>query len=106
VAVHDVSISLELGDMQRALHLAPQVDVSALPVERRVRHLLETARIYNYASRPDDAIDTVRRAMQEAPEQARYHFITRELVLAWMRDPRTRSRREISALTQQLQLTA
>lgn len=105
VAVHDVSIALELGDMQLALRLAPQVDASALPVERRVRHTLEVARIYHHAGQQDDAIEAVIHAMREAPEQVRYHFITRELVISWMRDPRTRSRHDIHQLAQQLQLT-
>jgi transcriptional regulator with XRE-family HTH domain len=105
VAVHDVSIALELGDMQRALHLAPQVDVSPLPVERRVRHALEVARIYHYAGQQDEAIATVLRAIQEAPEQSRYHFITRELVLSWMRDPRVRGQHGVTILAQHLQLS-
>jgi transcriptional regulator with XRE-family HTH domain len=104
VAVHDVSIALELGDMQLALRLAPQVDASALPIERRVRHALEVARIYHYASLQDEAITTVLQAIRDAPEQVRYHFITRELTLSWMRDPRTRGRHDITGLAQQLEL--
>jgi tetratricopeptide (TPR) repeat protein len=105
VAVHDVSIALELGDMQLALRLAPQVDATALPVERRVRHTLEVGRIYHYAGQHDQAIGAVRQAIRTAPEQGRYHFITRELVISWMRDPRTRGRHDVQQLAQQLQLT-
>jgi transcriptional regulator with XRE-family HTH domain len=105
VAVHEVSIALELGDMQLALRLAPEVDASPLPLERRVRHRLEVARIHHYAGQPNDSIAAVHAAIQESPEQARYHFITRELVRSWMRDPRQRDRHEVAALAQQLKFS-
>ena len=39
--------------------------------------------------RDDDGLGTVLRAEQDAPEQVRYHFISRELVLLWLRRSRT-----------------
>jgi transcriptional regulator with XRE-family HTH domain len=104
VAVHDVSIAVELDDMQLALHLAPRVDARALPVERRVRHELEVARIYAMDNRTDDALAAILHAQQDAPEQVHHHFITRELVIRWMRDPRTRGRRDVAELASKLHL--
>jgi transcriptional regulator with XRE-family HTH domain len=104
VAVHDVSVALELGDLQVALHLAPQVDGRGLPVERRVRHLLEVARVYHLANKPDDAVRTMVQAEQDSPEQVRYHYIARELVTAWMRNRGTRELPQVGGLAQRLQL--
>jgi transcriptional regulator with XRE-family HTH domain len=85
VAVHDVSIAVELGDVQTAAALAPRVDARALPVERRVRHALEVARIYTMTNQPAEALALVLHAEREAPEQVKYHYIARELTLTWLR---------------------
>ena len=44
VAIHRMTAAMELGDVQVAVDLAPRIDASALPTERRVRHAIETAR--------------------------------------------------------------
>ncbi|MGL5864318.1 MAG: helix-turn-helix domain-containing protein, partial [Dermatophilaceae bacterium] len=85
VAVHDLSVAVALGDMQTALAIAPRVDVRALPVERRVRHGLEVARVYAMTNRETEALDVILASEREAPEQVRYHYLARELVLFWMR---------------------
>jgi transcriptional regulator with XRE-family HTH domain len=104
VDLHEVSVALELGDLQLALRLVPGVDARALPVERRVRHGLEVARVYALAGRPDEAVAATVDAERVAPEQVRYHFIARELVASWMRDPRTRGRRDVAGLARRLRL--
>jgi len=103
VAVHDLTIAVELGDIQTALAVADRVDARGLPVERRVRHALEVARVYAFANRDADAFDTMLHAEHEAPEQVRYHYIARELVLGWMRRNR-RHRPELDRLAQRLRL--
>jgi hypothetical protein len=105
VSVHDVSVALELGDVQVALHLAPKVDARALPVERRVRHLLEVSRVYHLANRPDDALATILQAEHDSPEQVRYHYIARELVLTLLRSRNTGGLPQVEALARRLQLT-
>ena len=45
VTIHRVSTAVELGDLQIAVDLGPRLDVSALPVERRIRHRIEVARV-------------------------------------------------------------
>lgn len=102
VAIHRVSTAMELGDVQVAVDLGPQVDASALPVERRVRHALEVARAYNAWSRPDEAMTTLLDVEQDAPEQVRYHFISRQLVLAWMRRTRGKPSYHLAGLAQRL----
>jgi transcriptional regulator with XRE-family HTH domain len=105
VAVHDVSVALENGDVQVALHLIARVDTSALPVERRVRHALEVARVRHLTNDTENALSEILAAEREAPEQVRYHYIARELVLSWMRRPLPGIRKEIDGLAQRLRLT-
>jgi len=104
VAVHDVSVALELGDIQVALDLAPRVDATALPVERRIRHSLEVARVYHLFNRREAALATVLHAERDAAEQVRYHYIARELVVSWMRSKKVQGRAEIDALAHRLRL--
>ena len=88
VAIHRMTASMELGDVQIAVDLAPRIDASALPVERRVRHSIETARAYTARNRRDDALRVILDAEQLAPEQIRHHAISRQLVLSWLRNTR------------------
>jgi transcriptional regulator with XRE-family HTH domain len=104
VAVHEVSVAHELGDIQVALNLVPRVDARNLPVERRVRHDLEVARVYHQANRIDDAVGTILQAERESPEQVRYHYIARELVVTWMRARRSRARADVAGLARRLRL--
>lgn len=103
VAVHDLSVAVELGDIQTALGIAPTVDARPLPVERRVRHALEVAKVYSLTNRDAEALDVVLHAEREAPEQVRYHYLARELVLTWMRRRRT-PRPELVGLAQRLRV--
>lgn len=88
VAIHRLTTALELGDVQVAVDLAPRIDASGLPTERRVRHAIETARAYTARNRRDDALDVLLGAEQLAPEQVRHHAISRQLVLSWLRTAR------------------
>lgn len=38
------------------------------------------------------------------PEQVPYYLVARELVASWMRDPRTRGRRDVAGLARRLRL--
>lgn len=59
VAIHRVATAMELGDVQVAIDLGPQIDTSVLPTERRVRHALETAPALSTSNRRDEALATV-----------------------------------------------
>jgi transcriptional regulator with XRE-family HTH domain len=105
VAIHRVNTAMELGDVQIALDLGPTVDTTALPAERRVRHALELARAYSARNRRDDALAVLLDAEQIAPEQVRHHFISRQLVLTWMRQLRRKPSVELAGLAARLRLT-
>lgn len=86
VAIHRMTTAMELGDVQVAVDLGPRVDASGLPVERQVRHAIETARAYSARNRRDDALGVLLDAEQLAPEQIKHHAISRQLVLSWLRN--------------------
>lgn len=88
VAIHRMTAAMELGDVQVAVDLAPRIDASGMPTERRVRHAIETARAYTARNRRDDGLAVLLNAEQLAPEQIRHHAISRQLVLGWLRTAR------------------
>lgn len=92
VAIHRVTAAMELGDVQVAVDLGPRIDTGGLPTERRVRHAIETARAYVRWNKADDALALLLRAEQDAPEQVRYHRLSRILVREMIRLPRPSSR--------------
>lgn len=104
VAIHRVATAGELGDIQVAVDLGPQVDTSALPTERRVRHSLETARALSSWNRTDEALEMVLTAEQMAPEQVRHHYMSRELVLGWVRGTKGRPSRPVADLAERLRI--
>jgi hypothetical protein len=102
VAIHRVATAVELGDFQVAVDLGPRVDVSALPVERRIRHRIEVARAYSAWNRRDDALTILLDAGKDAPEQIRHHFISRQLVLSWVRQQRGKPSQQLAGLAKRL----
>jgi transcriptional regulator with XRE-family HTH domain len=102
VAIHRVSTAVELGDLQVAVDLGPRVNVSALPVERRIRHQIEIARAYSAWNRRDEALAILLDAERDAPEQIRYHFISRQLVMRWIRQQRGKPSHHLAGLAKRL----
>jgi hypothetical protein len=64
------------------------VDPSGLPTERRARHAIELARALSAWNRSDEALCCLLEAEHIAPEQVRYHAISRQLVHRWVRRSR------------------
>ncbi|MFA3874952.1 helix-turn-helix domain-containing protein [Streptomyces sp. MMCC 100] len=102
VAIHRVATAAELGDMQIAVDLGPQIDTAGLPTERRTRHNLEVARALSSHNRMDDALAKILEAESWAPEQVRSHYLARELVLTWVRGQRGRPSRNLADLADRL----
>jgi hypothetical protein len=102
VAIHRVSTAVELGDLQIAVDLGPRVNVSALPIERRIRHQIEVARAYSAWNRREEALTILLDAERDAPEQIRHHFITRQLVQGWIRQQRGRPSHHLIGLAERL----
>ncbi|MGH3778070.1 MAG: helix-turn-helix domain-containing protein [Pseudonocardiaceae bacterium] len=92
VAIHRVGAAMELGDVQVAIDLGPRIDTTGLPTERQVRHTIETARAFARWNRVDSVLDMLLDAEFQAPEQVRYHRLSRILVQEMLRRPRPPSR--------------
>lgn len=105
VAVHQVSMHIDRGAHRRALDLAARLDLSVLPVERRVRAMLDSARALNAGQRATDALAVVLQAERTASELVRHHYITRELVVSWTRQQRTEFVTPVRELSDRLGLT-
>lgn len=88
VRMHAVSTALEFGDADTALAQGCRLDVSALPIERRVRHKLDLARAHDARGHRADALALILDAEELAPEHVRSHYITRPLVTSWVRTTR------------------
>jgi transcriptional regulator with XRE-family HTH domain len=88
VTIHQVCVALEFGDVQRAIAIGPGLDTTRLPVERRVRHSIEVARAFVRYNKLDEALAELRSAEQIAPDQVRYHQLSRMLVREILTRPR------------------
>jgi tetratricopeptide (TPR) repeat protein len=106
VAIHRVATAMELGDYQAAIDLSARIDASAMPVERRVRHALDVAQAYTARRRTDRALEVLLSAERLAPEQVRYHAMSRQLVMQWLRQCRAKPSRHLSDLARRLKLVA
>ncbi|MER6088584.1 helix-turn-helix domain-containing protein [Streptomyces bluensis] len=104
VAIHCVAAAGELGDIQIAVDLGPRIDTSGLPVERRVRHSIEVARALSAWNRTDEALAVLLEAEQDAPEQVRHHYMSRELVIGWIRGTRGRPSQTVAGLARRLHI--
>jgi transcriptional regulator with XRE-family HTH domain len=83
VAIHAVSVDVELGDPAAGLRKAPNVDPSRLSpelVERRVYHMIDVARGYAQQRNDAAAVLTLLEAERVAPEEVRFHVIVPELL--------------------------
>jgi transcriptional regulator with XRE-family HTH domain len=83
VAIHAVSVDVELGDPAAGLRKAPSVDPSRLSpelVERRVYHMIDVARGYAQQRNDAAAVLTLLEAERVASEEVRYHVIVPELL--------------------------
>ncbi|MEC3976235.1 helix-turn-helix domain-containing protein [Amycolatopsis sp. H20-H5] len=102
VAIHRVNTAMELGDVQIALDLGPNLDTSALPLERQVRHMLDVARAYNVSGQLEAAVTTVLDAERKAPDQVRHHYLSRQLVLNWVRNAHGKPPFELDQLARRM----
>lgn len=88
MSIHKTTIAIELGDAQRAIAIGAPLDTSTVPVERQVRHAIETARALARWNRIDDALATLLDAEVIGPDQVRYHRLSRDLVRDILTRPR------------------
>jgi transcriptional regulator with XRE-family HTH domain len=102
VALHAVSIAVELGDAGEAIRRAATVDASKLSTERRARFLIDVARAYAQRRKATETVSTLEEAEALTPEQVRSHPFVREMVRDLLRGERRRVNPELRALAQRV----
>ncbi|MGH3860741.1 helix-turn-helix domain-containing protein [Actinokineospora sp.] len=86
VALHEISIAVELGDAGRALRVAEKADVSSLSPERQAQMLIDVARAHAQRRQTSALLETLRKAYGIAPEQVSAHPTVHDLVRDALRD--------------------
>lgn len=90
VQIHRISAEAELGNPQRSIALAEDLDTTGLPVERRARNVFEIARAKATTGDLSGAVVDLLATEQFAAEQVRGHAIPREIVRQALRNPSAR----------------
>ncbi|MBA0127895.1 helix-turn-helix transcriptional regulator [Haloechinothrix sp. YIM 98757] len=85
VAVHEISASLDLGDVPYVVAHGPSIVVDHLPAERRATHLVDVARAHSMIARDDVALEHLLGAEALAPQLVRHSPAVRETVKAMHR---------------------
>jgi transcriptional regulator with XRE-family HTH domain len=104
VAIHRVNTAIELGNIQTALTSGSSLKTDTVPVERRVRYLLDVARAYSLAGSRDDALGTTLTAERIAPEQVRQHYLSREIVTTLIRSTPGKPATELARLAERVKV--
>jgi hypothetical protein len=102
VALHAVSIAVEVGDAGEAIRRAAMIDASKLSTERRARFLIDVARAYAQRRKVAETVGAVEEAEALAPEQIRSHPFVREMVRDLLRGERRQVQPELRALAQRV----
>jgi hypothetical protein len=102
VAIHRVNTAVELGDFQAVRRTSLALNTSAVPAERRVRYLLDVARIHSLTGSRDDAARTMLLAERMAPEQVRQHHLSHQVVLRLVRNSMGKPPAELRGLARRV----
>jgi transcriptional regulator with XRE-family HTH domain len=104
VAIHRVNTAVELGDLQTVLNSGMSLNTGAVPLERRVRYLLDVARVYSITGNRDDALGTMLTAERMAPEQVRLHHLSSKVVMTLIRGTKRKRAIELDKLAKRVNL--
>lgn len=94
----DVQVSLESGELLSSLGAGPTVDDDPLPAAG------VGGRVGRTRNRTDDGLAVLLAAEQEAPEQVRFHLLSRQLVISWMRRRKTSPPPQLRQLAERIRV--
>jgi transcriptional regulator with XRE-family HTH domain len=100
VAIHAVSIAVELGDAGQAIELAQQVDPSNLSPERQARYYLDLAQAHTMRRQIGEALHALQEAERIAPEETRVHYVGRAVTRDLLQLSGLRPRPELRELAE------
>jgi len=102
ITVHRIHAAIVLGEGERAVRLAKQVDCTRLPVlERKAHHLMDVAIAFGLVEKPELAITTLLAAERTAQEEVQLDQRARALVGELVRRNRKQSS-ELNALARRM----
>lgn len=102
VAIHQVNTAVELGDIKTVLGSGLSLHTEAVPAERRVRYLLDVARVHSIVGNRDDALGTMLAAERIAPEHVRQHYLSGKVVMNLIRSARGKPSIELDKLSRRV----
>jgi transcriptional regulator with XRE-family HTH domain len=104
VALHAVSVAVELGDAGQALELAANVNAAHLSPERQARYLIDLASAYAMRRQIGDALRCLLESEALTPEQTRTHRVAREVARDLLQLSGVRVRPELRELSERFGL--
>lgn len=105
VAIHRVNTAVELGNIGTVLDSGLTLNIEAVPEERRVRYLLDVARVYSMAGKREDALGTMLAAERIAPEQVHRHYVGRRVVTTLTRSATGKRTTELENLARRMKIS-
>jgi transcriptional regulator with XRE-family HTH domain len=100
VAIHAVSIAVELGDAGQALELARDINMERLSAERQSRYLIDLAAAHAMRRQTGEALRDLQEAERIAPEQTRTHRVARDVTRDLLQLSGLRPRPELRELAE------
>ncbi|SDN55411.1 helix-turn-helix domain-containing protein [Allokutzneria albata] len=99
VALHRVSVALDLGDIGQIADAGLHASTEHLPLERQVGHMIDVARALSLVAKDDDALQILLTAEQKAPGIVRHSAVVREVIRSiYRRSPATGGKKSSSLL--------
>jgi transcriptional regulator with XRE-family HTH domain len=100
VAVHAVSIAVELGDAGQAIELGQQVNPGGLSSERQARYYIDVAQAHAMRRQIGEALHAIQEAERIAPEETRVHTVGRAVIRDLLQLSGLRPRPELRELAE------
>jgi tetratricopeptide (TPR) repeat protein len=100
VALHAVSVAVELGDAGQALDLARDIDSASLSAERQARYSIDLAQAYAMRRQTGEALRCLEEAERLTPEQTRTHRVARAVARDLIQLSGSRPRPELRELAE------
>src|SRR5262249_50296246 len=100
VALHAVSVAVELGDAGQAIELSREIDSGNLSPERQARYLIDLSSAYAMRRQIGDALRCLMEAETLTPEQTRTHPLARGVARDLLQLSGGRVRPELRELTE------
>jgi transcriptional regulator with XRE-family HTH domain len=100
VAIHAVSVAVELGDAGQAIELAQQADPGNLSPERQARYYLDLAQAHAMRRQIGEALHALQEAERIAPEETRVHTVGRAVTRDLLQLSGLRPRPELRELAE------